>query len=276
MPKLLIAILLAGAASPTLAAQDGGRDLGAASGAAGGSRMERSEAREQRREARQQLRAERPSTTADRPHVQLTEAQPDSTERRGQRAEGVSRWSRDSVQQPGETSRWTRDPDQRAGETGRWTRDRTGGWQRAGGDLRQSDRPIPNVMRSPNPLIVSDSPREGTQPALRADARRRTVDWTTNWRSDRRYDWRSWRDRHRSTFRVGIYYDPFGWNYRSYQIGWRLWPSYYGRRYWIADPWQYRLPYAPAGTVWVRYWDDALLVDTWSGEVVDVIHNFFW
>jgi hypothetical protein len=26
----------------------------------------------------------------------------------------------------------------------------------------------------------------------------------------------------------------------------------------------------------VRYWDDAILVDRWSGEVVDVIHNFFW
>jgi hypothetical protein len=26
----------------------------------------------------------------------------------------------------------------------------------------------------------------------------------------------------------------------------------------------------------VRYWDDAFLVDTWSGEVIDVIHNFFW
>jgi hypothetical protein len=27
---------------------------------------------------------------------------------------------------------------------------------------------------------------------------------------------------------------------------------------------------------WVRYWDDALLVDVRSGRVVDVIHNFFW
>jgi len=28
--------------------------------------------------------------------------------------------------------------------------------------------------------------------------------------------------------------------------------------------------------VWVRYWDDAVLVDTFTGEVIDVIHNFFW
>jgi len=28
--------------------------------------------------------------------------------------------------------------------------------------------------------------------------------------------------------------------------------------------------------VWVRYWNDAVLVDTWTGQVVDVVHNFFW
>ena len=131
-------------------------------------------------------------------------------------------------------------------------------------------------MRTRNPLIVSSTPREGTQPPLRTASRRHSTNWSTDWRRDHRYDWRNWRDRHRSLFRIGVYYDPFGWSYRPYQIGWRLWPSYYGRRYWIDDPYEYRLPYAPPGTVWVRYWDDALLVDRWSGEVIDVIHNFFW
>ena len=27
---------------------------------------------------------------------------------------------------------------------------------------------------------------------------------------------------------------------------------------------------------WVRYYDDVLLVDVYSGEVVDVIYDFFW
>src|SRR5207237_9995936 len=76
------------------------------------------------------------------------------------RRDGVSRWTRDDAQQPGETSRWTRDPDQRPGETARWTRDRTGGWQPAGGDLRQPDRRIPNVMRTPTPVVV-DGARGG-------------------------------------------------------------------------------------------------------------------
>jgi hypothetical protein len=99
---------------------------------------------------------------------------------------------------------------------------------------------------------------------------------TTHWRSDRRYDWRRYRDRNRSHFRLGIYFDPFGWNYRRYNIGWRLWPSYYSQNYWLNDPYMYRLPYAPWPYKWVRYYDDALLVNVYTGQVADVIYDFFW
>lgn len=51
---------------------------------------------------------------------------------------------------------------------------------------------------------------------------------------------------------------------------------FYSSRYWIDDPWQYRLPDVYGPYRWVRYYDDALLVDVYSGEVVDVIHDFFW
>jgi hypothetical protein len=141
--------------------------------------------------------------------------------------------------------------------------------------LRRQDRPVPGVFRNRVP-VVSNVPHEGTQPPLRALNRDREHHWSTNWRSDQRYDWQDWRRHHRSHFHLGFYYDPFGWSYRPYSIGWRLWPSYYSSRYWINDPWEYRLPYAPPGYRWIRYWDDALLVDTWTGEVVDVIPNFFW
>jgi hypothetical protein len=100
--------------------------------------------------------------------------------------------------------------------------------------------------------------------------------WSRNWHNDRRYDWRRHRDRHRSIFRIGFYYDPFGWNYRRWGIGSFLYPSYFGSRYWLNDPWQYRLPPAYGPYRWVRYWDDALLVNIYTGEVVDVMHNFFW
>ena len=129
------------------------------------------------------------------------------------------------------------------------------------------------------PPAVSRVPREGTQPPI-TTAHRRDGDshrrWRGDWRRDNRYDWYDWRRRNRARFHLGFYFDPFGWSYRRYSIGWRLWPHYYRSSYWLSDPWSYRLPYAPHPYRWIRYYDDALLVDTYTGEVVDVIHNFFW
>ena len=145
-----------------------------------------------------------------------------------------------------------------------------------GDALRRLDRPVPPVMQRRSPMI-SDVPRPGTMPPLRVDNRRREeVRWDQNWRRDDRFDWRRWRERHRDRFRIGIYYDPFGWGYQPFEIGWRLWPNYYASNYWINDPWDYQLPYAPPGTQWVRYYNDVLLVDVYSGQVIDVIHDFFW
>jgi hypothetical protein len=100
--------------------------------------------------------------------------------------------------------------------------------------------------------------------------------WSNNGRRDHRYDWRNYRDRHRSLFRLGRYYDPYGWNYRRFSIGFNLGSSYYGSNYWLDDPWIYRLPPAYGPYRWVRYYDDALLVNIYTGQVVDVLYNFFW
>jgi Ni/Co efflux regulator RcnB len=143
-------------------------------------------------------------------------------------------------------------------------------------DLRQQTRPVPPVLRNRVP-VVSNSPAPGTQPPPPTRSRYTAApQWNTSWRNNHRYDWRNWRNRHRSLFHFGLYYDPFGWGYQRYSIGWRMWPNYFSSSFWINDPWQYRLPYAPPGTQWVRYYDDAVLVDMWSGQVVDVIYDFFW
>jgi hypothetical protein len=120
------------------------------------------------------------------------------------------------------------------------------------------------------------SPVGATPP--RGDLRNAAVaqHWREDWRRDRRYDWRSHRRQNRSLFRVGIYIDPFGWNYRRFNIGWNLYPSYYSSRYWLNDPWNYRLPRVPYGFRWVRYHGDALLVDLRRGRVVDVLYDVFW
>ena len=108
--------------------------------------------------------------------------------------------------------------------------------------------------------------------------RRADRGWDGNWRDDRRYDWRQNRERYGGVYRLPRYYDPFGdaYGYRRYSPGFRLGPAYFGQRYWIADPWRYRLPEVWGPYRWVRYYDDALLVDLYSGRVVDVIHRFFW
>jgi hypothetical protein len=100
--------------------------------------------------------------------------------------------------------------------------------------------------------------------------------WSGDWRRDHRYDWRNYRNRYSSLFRLGRYYDPYGYNYRRFSIGLSLGSSYYGSNYWLNDPWQYRLPPAYGPYRWVRYYDDALLVNIYDGQVVDVIYNFFW
>jgi Ni/Co efflux regulator RcnB len=119
-----------------------------------------------------------------------------------------------------------------------------------------------------------DRPAPVPQTAYRYGGR--SPQWNTNWRNDRNYDWRRYRDQHRSIFRIGVYYDPFGWGYQRYNIGWRLYPAYYEQNYWLTDPYMYDLPPAPYPLQWVRYYDDALLVNVFTGQVVDVMYDFFW
>lgn len=110
----------------------------------------------------------------------------------------------------------------------------------------------------------------------RIDRRDDRREWNRRWRSDNRYDWQRWRNQNRSIFSIGRYHAPYRHNYNRFSIGLRLGSPFYSSRYWISDPWQYRLPPAYAGTRWVRYHDDVLLVDLYTGEVLDVIHDFFW
>ena len=100
-------------------------------------------------------------------------------------------------------------------------------------------------------------------------------DWSRDWRKDHRYDWWDYRNRYRSVYRLGRYRDPYGWGYRRWSIGYSLWPSHYSSGFWLNDPWMYRLPPAYGPFRWVRYYDDALLVNIYTGNVIDVVYNFF-
>jgi Ni/Co efflux regulator RcnB len=102
--------------------------------------------------------------------------------------------------------------------------------------------------------------------------------WDRGWRSDRNYNWQGYRNQYRDRFRIGAYYNPYGYNYgyNRFSIGFYIDSGFYSSRYWISDPYQYRLPAVYGPYRWIRYYDDVLLIDIRSGEVVDVIYNFFW
>ncbi len=191
--------------------------------------------------------------------------------RRGDRGEGSRYDGR------GRGEGYDRSGDYRRGDGERFGR-RTIDAARGGGDGRYDGR-------------RSDGRRDGRYDDRRHDDRRygdRRYDgrhydgrhagrWSRDWRRDYRYDWRGHRDRYSHIYQLPTYYSPYrSWRYQRLSVGFSLWPLFYGQRHWISDPWQYRLPEAYGDYRWVRYYDDALLVDLRTGEVVDVIHDVFY
>jgi hypothetical protein len=173
-----------------------------------------------------------------------------------------------------------------AGRGTTWQNDRREGWQGDRGQRRydwQSDRrgsPGDNSWRNnrgnDGRWDRSDNrrwDRSDNRGWNRGDNRR----WDRGWRSNNRYDWSSYRARNRNIFSAGRYYAPYqNYSYRRLGIGLSLGSVFYGSQYWIDDPYYYRLPEVYGPYRWVRYYNDVLLVDTYTGEVVDAIYDFFW
>jgi len=93
-------------------------------------------------------------------------------------------------------------------------------------------------------------------------------------RQEYRADWRDYRTRNRAVYARGSWRAPF--RYERFTIGARLRPTYYDRRYVIADYRRYHLPVPRGDAYWVRHYDDVVLVKPRSGRVLDVIYSFFW
>jgi len=99
--------------------------------------------------------------------------------------------------------------------------------------------------------------------------------WHGDWRNDNRYRWEDYRRDNRQVFSLGRFYAPRGWNYRRFSVGVVVPGIFFGPRYWIRDPYAFRLPPAPYGAHWVRYYGDALLIQNRSGRVLDVVYGIF-
>lgn len=287
MRKISLFLFLATSAMPAMAQRgdDGDRQSRRAS------QSEQSESRSQRAERPQRAeRAERREARQQPPQVQVEPQVQQQGD--GARSERIERFQQRQVQQQqGEGSRRDRlqryqqqvQQQQQVQDGGRNERlERLRQRQLEAGQMAESGAFAPRERRIRTiPATRPELGQTGPTRDVRVDHRRyRDRDgrnrWSNHWRTDHRYDWRRHRDRNRSIFRIGFYYDPFGYSYRRFGIGSYLYPNYYQSNYWINDPWQYRLPPAYGPYRWVRYHSDALLIDIYTGEVVDVIHGFFW
>lgn len=290
MSKYLFGLLLAGVAAPVLAAGPHDHHRGGDDNS-----------------PRQENRAERPSRGGDEARPQRAERpQAAPQESRGERPQFAGRpdfagqrpqVNRERPQFTGERPQFAGRPQVQA-ERPQWNGDR----QRSqpvmrqnpdaqGGDSVRDWRPREQVrdgtyyqqrqVRSGGQTYTRDnqwrSTHDGRPQTFRFSGHRESrIHWDTRWRNDHRYDWRERRRHNRSLFHLGLYIDPFGWGYQPYSIGYDLYPGYYQQQnYWI-DPALYGLPYPPPGTQWIRYYNDALLIDMYSGQIVDALQNFFW
>lgn len=115
--------------------------------------------------------------------------------------------------------------------------------------------------------------REARREGDRGDIREERRDVA---RAEHRYS-RELRDYRRDNPRVyarGDWRAPYG--YRHWNRGAYIDRGYYAPRYYINDPWRYRLPRPVSYARWVRHYDDMLLVDIRNGRVIDVYYSFFF
>ncbi len=134
------------------------------------------------------------------------------------------------------------------------------------GELRRDRQDIRQEQRE-----LNDARRSGDRQDVREEARD-----VRDARQEYREDWRDYRRNHREAFKRPAYAGPRGYRYRPVTVGYRFQPAYYGSRYVIADPYRFRLPRPSSHQRWVRYGNDAVLVNVRTGRVIEVHNGFFW
>lgn len=132
------------------------------------------------------------------------------------------------------------------------------------GDVRDARRDMREERRE-----LRDAYREGDRREIREE--RRDLN-----RAENRYS-RELRDYRRDNPRI---YSRGNWRgpdrYQRWERGARVNRAYYAPRYYVNDPWRYRLPAAPGYARWVRNYDDVLLIDLRSGRVINAYYSFFF
>jgi Ni/Co efflux regulator RcnB len=137
-------------------------------------------------------------------------------------------------------------------------------------------RPQPGGMAGPRPGGGMAGPRpggmagpnrgtfnQGGQVRSGGQGRRDFSQWHRNFNAPRR-------------FQAPAYRRPSGWYAHRWTFGEILPALFWARDYWLTDYYDFGLMPPPPGTVWVRYGQDALLIDEYSGEVIQVEYGVFY
>ncbi|HSC18097.1 MAG TPA: RcnB family protein [Rhizomicrobium sp.] len=69
---------------------------------------------------------------------------------------------------------------------------------------------------------------------------------------------------------------PRGFVFRHFRLGERVPTVLLASEYFLLSPWLYGLEAAPYGYVWIREGSDAVLVDRYTGAVVQVAYDVFY
>jgi Ni/Co efflux regulator RcnB len=77
------------------------------------------------------------------------------------------------------------------------------------------------------------------------------------------------------SYHIGPYRRPPGWTAHRWGYGEILPRAYWGPQYLIGDYWLFGLEVPPVNYEWVRDGNDALLIDTNSGEILQVEYGVF-
>ena len=104
---------------------------------------------------------------------------------------------------------------------------------------------------------------------------RRPPEWD-RYRRDfdpRPYEWNRISERR---YRWEPYVEPPGWYYQRWAYGEILPEIFWSQQYWLTNYPEFGLYDPPYGYVWVRYGNDALLVDVESGQILSVEYGVFY
>ena len=99
--------------------------------------------------------------------------------------------------------------------------------------------------------------------------------WNRGWADQRRLS-----SSNRGTYlryRASPFRWPSGYGAQRWSLGQYLPSIFFSSTYSIFNYYDIGLPYPPPGTDWIRNGNDALLVDRYSGEIIDVVYDvFYW